>query len=739
MIEFININKKYNDKTIFKDLNLKIESYGLYLLKGDNGSGKTTFFNLLTSFDNFDNGQIKVNREEVNKETYDKYIYYYNVDFNLVDYLEVKDNLNLYPKEKVNKLIKEFGLEDQMNHKVSEISKGEKARVGIIKALLSSKEIILLDEPFAYLDLKTSKLVFSKLKEYAKNHIVIFSDHYFNEYKINELNILNINNQSIEFTFNSVENIAKNIENKPTLSNKNFAKHSFFIFFKHLARSIVSLIAILISTTILFTSLNFCLTSKSSLYNEIIDHYDILYGEVNKKDFGYYKIQENEYYTKIDNNLKLNNKEEGGIPLSTNFYISSSNKVVFDKEYEFTNHVDNKLSLIVSKRFFSHYSLSLNDTLFLELDNDFAPLNNRIICSIDGVIEELENENMVFFNAADFLSLLNNKVFIVSTNQFGFNEVIEKMNLNTWGDGLISYKNEIDSLVSYSSNYDIKDNEVNLILLNSYVNSFGKDEFDKYFNDQIKDTILTSSDSNNKSGYFDLLSIEENLTIKGYKVIDESKLLPYVGYSGIEISSELDSKLDKLWPNNSLIFNSPSSVIIPRSYLLNIGAQNKPMVINHISKENGVTIPYTDFIVLEAKDTYQIIFMVISVILIIISLAFFYTYSINLIKENSKNFYSLLKDSFSNHDIFMILNLGQFALFTLGIVAGLILSIPTSILLNSILESTTTLAFHINYFAFSFYNFLILFVVIFLIVIINKISFNLLVSKKTVNDLVSTN
>ena len=105
MLDVLNLTKKFSEKIIFDDTSFSLPSSGLYFLDGDNGSGKTTLFNILSSFEEIDSGSITVFNEPLSKETYKKYIFYYNVDFNLVDYLTVKDNLSNFNNEKVTNLL----------------------------------------------------------------------------------------------------------------------------------------------------------------------------------------------------------------------------------------------------------------------------------------------------------------------------------------------------------------------------------------------------------------------------------------------------------------------------------------------------------------------------------------------------------------------------------------------------------------------------------------------------------
>ena len=159
------------------------------------------------------------------------------------------------------------------------------------------------------------------------------------------------------------------------------------------------------------------------------------------------------------------------------------------------------------------------------------------------------------------------------------------------------------------------------------------------------------------------------------------------------------------------------------------------MLFTYTRYDGRSDVPYTDFIVLEAKDNFQWIFISISLFFLALSITFFTISSIHLLKENSKNFYVLLKDSYNYKDLYLIFSTGQYILILSSLVIGLIVSLPIGSVLNKILESTTTLNFPISYFNFSALNLLILVAIFIFIFIIASSLFYLLVYRKKIVDL----
>ena len=275
-IEISNLKKTFGELCVFNNFNLNIEGTGLYLLKGKNGEGKSTLFNLISSFLVPDDGIVKINDENASLSTYQKYISLYNVDTNLLDNLTVKENLASVNSDYLN-LIERFNLNYLLDKKVDQISKGEKARIGIIKTLLLNKEIVLLDEPFAYLDLDTAKDFLMLLKEYSKERMILFTNHFSELETDNEIKIIELNNglATPESSKGNECLKANKIENKKKSKPKNWVINLL----KPKAKFILMFVFFILSIACLVPSLNFSLTSKKDLFNEICKQENIIYAE----------------------------------------------------------------------------------------------------------------------------------------------------------------------------------------------------------------------------------------------------------------------------------------------------------------------------------------------------------------------------------------------------------------------------------------------------------------------------
>ena len=166
------ISIKFEKKIILDDLNLKLNQGQILGLLGPNGVGKSTIFNLITGLIKTDYGSIVINSETVNKypiyqrtkkfkigfvPQHGGYFHDLTVNENLQAIAEIAINNPSYRNEKIDLLISKFELDPVRNIKANLLSGGQIKKLVIAIALVSDPKILLLDEPFAALDVMTIK------------------------------------------------------------------------------------------------------------------------------------------------------------------------------------------------------------------------------------------------------------------------------------------------------------------------------------------------------------------------------------------------------------------------------------------------------------------------------------------------------------------------------------------------------------------------------------------------------
>ena len=188
------LSLKYGRKIILDNLNLQLNNGQILGLLGPNGVGKTTIFNLITGLILPDFGSIIINSEKVNKYPIYQRTLNFKIGFvpqnggyfhdltvyeNLKAVAEITINNLSYREEKINLLISKFELDPIRDIKADFLSGGQRKKLVIALSLISDPKILLLDEPFAALDVMTIKTLQEIIVDLqSKNNIsIILCDH----------------------------------------------------------------------------------------------------------------------------------------------------------------------------------------------------------------------------------------------------------------------------------------------------------------------------------------------------------------------------------------------------------------------------------------------------------------------------------------------------------------------------------------------------------------------------------
>jgi lipoprotein-releasing system ATP-binding protein len=197
IIELKNLTKSYKNGMEFRALdsaNLRIEKGEFVAIVGPSGSGKSTLMHLIGLLDTPSSGTLLIDSNDVTKLS-DKersemrnrmlgFVFQYHhllPDFtaleNVIMPLLIAGKNRKEAKAIAEKLLKEVGLEDRMDHRPGELSGGQNQRVAVARALSCSPAIVLGDEPTGNLDTKTGDMIYELLrrlnKEYNQTFIVV--------------------------------------------------------------------------------------------------------------------------------------------------------------------------------------------------------------------------------------------------------------------------------------------------------------------------------------------------------------------------------------------------------------------------------------------------------------------------------------------------------------------------------------------------------------------------------------
>ena len=151
-----NLACKRGSRIIFDKISFEVKSGQTFLIKGSNGSGKTSLMRTLAGYIEPHEGEIFVDGKniDISDNSYFQFIGEKNA---LKNNLSVKKNIVLWSllfnaSIDINDLLKKFDLTNYINQDVETLSDGQKKRLSLSKLFLNQKPIWLLDEPYVFLD-----------------------------------------------------------------------------------------------------------------------------------------------------------------------------------------------------------------------------------------------------------------------------------------------------------------------------------------------------------------------------------------------------------------------------------------------------------------------------------------------------------------------------------------------------------------------------------------------------------
>ena len=191
-----------NDINIFENLNLSLANNQIIQIKGRNGSGKTTFLEVLLNILEPKSGEIFWKGKNIKKNIFD----FYNQTTFIMDQntstrkLTVLDNINFWrglsssklSNDEVFILLKTLKIEKYYDTKVMYLSSGETKKLELLRLILEQKKLWILDEPYNHLDDASIEILNQTFIDHINNNgMIIFVSH-FNP-TISNLEILDFN------------------------------------------------------------------------------------------------------------------------------------------------------------------------------------------------------------------------------------------------------------------------------------------------------------------------------------------------------------------------------------------------------------------------------------------------------------------------------------------------------------------------------------------------------------------
>lgn len=194
MIAIDRLRKNFGEKVAVDIEHYEINQGDMLGLVGNNGAGKTTLFRLMLDLLKADNGKVAINDIDVSQsEDWKSFTGAFIDDGFLIDYLTPEEYFyfigKMYglKKEEVDERLvtfERFMNGEVIGHKklIRNYSAGNKQKIGIISAMLHHPQLLILDEPFNFLDPSSQSVIKHLLKKYNEEYraTVIISSHNLN-------------------------------------------------------------------------------------------------------------------------------------------------------------------------------------------------------------------------------------------------------------------------------------------------------------------------------------------------------------------------------------------------------------------------------------------------------------------------------------------------------------------------------------------------------------------------------
>ena len=196
-----NLTLYRSKRKIFEDINLSLSSGKIILLKGKNGSGKTSLIKTILNILEPSTGLIYWKGKILKKNLYDYYnnITYISDKISSIRQLSVSENIMIWKKlflsnisnHEIDNILSLLNLDRFFFSKVNTLSLGETKKLELLRLIIENKKIWILDEPLTNLDLESIDVLEHTFTDHCnKNGSILFSTHQDPKLNISEEIIL---------------------------------------------------------------------------------------------------------------------------------------------------------------------------------------------------------------------------------------------------------------------------------------------------------------------------------------------------------------------------------------------------------------------------------------------------------------------------------------------------------------------------------------------------------------------
>ena len=230
MLKLENIQKKFKQKTVLKDVSLTFEPGKIYGLLGNNGAGKTTLVKIIFQEYKFDSGIIKYNNQTIKTIDYKDW-YFFSENNELPKNIKVSSYINMIRnmtllsktvfKTRINEINKFIDVQPWLKNKIGSLSAGQQKLLSLYVCLLLKPKIIFFDEPTANVDFANKKIILEVIKKLKNQEtLIVVITHLIEEIKTLLDHVVIVDEGLIKYDqefSNEKENLKEIFENNATI------------------------------------------------------------------------------------------------------------------------------------------------------------------------------------------------------------------------------------------------------------------------------------------------------------------------------------------------------------------------------------------------------------------------------------------------------------------------------------------------------------------------------------------